>query len=120
MILRRLSVWLLMVLLALSFSVIGAHGEGLKVVATYSVLGDLVQNIGGKNIQLTVLVGGDGDPHVYEPTPQDVMTTCTKPLAQRLCASLSVRASTCWNSADIIITITKPRQGMAASWKVRR
>jgi len=73
MILRRLSVWLLMVLLALSFSVIGAHGEGLKVVATYSVLGDLVQNIGGKNIQLTVLVGGDGDPHVYEPTPQDVI-----------------------------------------------
>ncbi|MCS7072822.1 MAG: zinc ABC transporter substrate-binding protein, partial [Anaerolinea sp.] len=34
--------------------------------------GDIVGVIGGDNIELTVLVGPDGDPHVYEPTPQDV------------------------------------------------
>ena len=43
----------------------------LAVVATYSVLGDLVQQIAGDQIALTVLVGADSDPHVYEPTPQD-------------------------------------------------
>lgn len=43
----------------------------LAVVATYSVLGDLVKQVAGDQIELTVLVGADSDPHVYEPTPQD-------------------------------------------------
>ncbi len=45
----------------------------LKVVATYSVLGDLVQQVAGDRVELTVLVGADGDPHVYEPTPRDAV-----------------------------------------------
>lgn len=45
----------------------------LKVVATYSVLGDLVQQVAGDRVDLTVLVGPDGDPHVYEPTPRDAI-----------------------------------------------
>ncbi|MCS6836664.1 MAG: zinc ABC transporter substrate-binding protein [Anaerolineae bacterium] len=73
MALRRLSLWLVIVLLTLGVSSTWAHGSKLKVVATYSILGDLVQNIGGDNIQLAVLVSGDGDPHVYEPTPQDLI-----------------------------------------------
>lgn len=43
----------------------------LRVVATYSILGDFVQKIGGDNITLTVLVGPQGDAHTYEPTPKD-------------------------------------------------
>ena len=43
----------------------------VKVVATFSILGDMVQNIGGNNIELTTLVGANGDGHVYEPTPAD-------------------------------------------------
>ena len=74
MAMRRLSLWLMIVLLALGVSTTWAHGSNkLKAVATYSVLGDLVQNIGGSNIELTVLVDGEGDPHVYEPTPQDLV-----------------------------------------------
>jgi zinc/manganese transport system substrate-binding protein len=43
----------------------------LKVVVTYSILGDLVQNVGGDRIDLVILVGADGDTHTYEPTPGD-------------------------------------------------
>ena len=43
----------------------------IKVVSTFSILGDMVQNIGGNNIELTTLVGANGDAHVYEPTPAD-------------------------------------------------
>ena len=31
----------------------------------------MVQNIGGNNIELTTLVGANGDGHIYEPTPAD-------------------------------------------------
>jgi len=52
---------------------IQAQPRPLKVVATHSILGDFVQNVGGEAIQLTVLVGRDEDSHVYEPSPQDVI-----------------------------------------------
>ncbi|MEM9967197.1 MAG: zinc ABC transporter substrate-binding protein [Pseudomonadota bacterium] len=45
--------------------------EPIPVVATFSILGDMVQRIGGEHIALTTLVGPDGDAHVYQPTPQD-------------------------------------------------
>ena len=43
----------------------------LKVVATYSVLGDIVKNVGGDRIALSVLVGPDADTHTFEPTPKE-------------------------------------------------
>ena len=43
----------------------------LKVVATISILGDLVKNVGGDRVDVTTLVGPNGDAHVYEPTPGD-------------------------------------------------
>ncbi len=42
-----------------------------KVIATYSVLGDFVRNVGGDQVELTTLVGGDGDAHTFEPSPKD-------------------------------------------------
>lgn len=44
--------------------------DPLPVVATFSILGDMVQQIGGEHIALTTLVGRNGDAHVYQPTPQ--------------------------------------------------
>jgi zinc/manganese transport system substrate-binding protein len=48
--------------------------DPIRVVATYSILGDMVRNVGGDSIELTVLVGADSDSHTYEPTPQDAIT----------------------------------------------
>ena len=45
--------------------------EPMPVVATFSILGDMVERIGGEHISLTTLVGPDGDAHVYQPTPKD-------------------------------------------------
>lgn len=40
-----------------------------NVVATFSILGDMVREIGGDRVQVTTLVGANGDAHVYQPTP---------------------------------------------------
>ncbi|KQT83874.1 metal ABC transporter substrate-binding protein [Aurantimonas sp. Leaf443] len=45
--------------------------EPVKVVASFSILADMVKEIGGDHVALTTLVGPDGDAHVYEPTPSD-------------------------------------------------
>ena len=54
-------------------AVIGtAHAaEPLKAVASFSILGDIVREVGGADVSLTTLVGPDGDAHGYEPTPGD-------------------------------------------------
>jgi zinc/manganese transport system substrate-binding protein len=43
----------------------------LPVVATFSILGDFVRNVGGDRVAVTTLVGPNGDVHVYLPTPAD-------------------------------------------------
>jgi zinc/manganese transport system substrate-binding protein len=45
--------------------------DRLKAVATFSILADLVKNVGGDRLDLVTLVGPDGDAHVYSPTPAD-------------------------------------------------
>jgi zinc/manganese transport system substrate-binding protein len=45
--------------------------EKLKVIATFSILGDLVRNVGGERVEVTTFVGPNGDAHVYSPTPAD-------------------------------------------------
>ena len=43
----------------------------IDVVATFSILGDMVRQVGGDRVRITTLVGPDGDAHVYQPTPAD-------------------------------------------------
>jgi zinc/manganese transport system substrate-binding protein len=43
----------------------------LKVVATFSILGDFARNVGGDRVDVTTLVGPNGDVHVYTPTAGD-------------------------------------------------
>jgi zinc/manganese transport system substrate-binding protein len=48
-----------------------AEARKLKVVATFSILGDFAATVGEDRIELRTLVGPDSDAHVYEPTPGD-------------------------------------------------
>jgi zinc/manganese transport system substrate-binding protein len=62
----------LLTCLALAISVSSARAENpLKVVASFSILGDFVKNVGGERVDVTTLVGPDGDVHVYAPAPAD-------------------------------------------------
>ena len=45
--------------------------DRLNVVASFSILGDFVRNVGGDRVNVTTLVGPNSDAHVYVPTPAD-------------------------------------------------
>jgi len=49
------------------------ESEGpLRVVATTSIVGDLVRAIGGDDVELDTLMGAGVDPHLYKPSAGDV------------------------------------------------
>ncbi len=43
----------------------------LKVVATFSILGDFVTEVGGERVEASTIVGPDTDVHTYQPRPSD-------------------------------------------------
>jgi zinc/manganese transport system substrate-binding protein len=45
--------------------------DRLKVIASFSILGDLVKNVGGDRVEVATLVGPNGNAHVYAPSPGD-------------------------------------------------
>lgn len=48
-----------------------AHGDKLKVVASFSILGDMVEQVAGDYAEVTTIVGPDADAHVYTPSAAD-------------------------------------------------
>ncbi|MFG1375355.1 metal ABC transporter substrate-binding protein [Xanthobacter autotrophicus] len=48
-----------------------APAQKLPVVASFSILGDFVKQVGGDRVVVTTIVGPNGDAHVYQPTPAD-------------------------------------------------
>lgn len=62
-------------ILILSLSACGTsppESGRLNVVATTTIIGDVVSNVGGEHISLTVLVPVGADPHSFQPVPQDL------------------------------------------------
>ncbi|GEK73413.1 MULTISPECIES: metal ABC transporter solute-binding protein, Zn/Mn family [Halomonas] len=45
--------------------------EPVQVLASFSVLADMVEQIGGDHVEVTSLVGADSDAHVFTPRPTD-------------------------------------------------
>lgn len=68
---RRRTALGLALLLAPHVQPTNAKAEPLRVVASFSIIGDLAGQVGGEHIELTTLVGPDADAHVYEPRPAD-------------------------------------------------
>lgn len=65
--------WAGAAMLALSpLSAAVAQAADVKAVATFTVLADVVSEVGGDRVEVSSLIGPNGDPHAYEPTPNDV------------------------------------------------
>src|SRR3954454_13013334 len=58
------------VAILLGASVAGA-AERIKVVATFSVIGDMVANVAGDKVDLVTLVGPAGDTELFKPSLAD-------------------------------------------------
>lgn len=60
------------VLLAVPGVARAAGPSPIQVVASFSVLGDMVREIGGRHVNVVTIVGPNADAHSFEPTPQSV------------------------------------------------
>ena len=69
MILRRV-----IALAALLLSGPAEAADRITVVATFSVIGDMLANVGGDRIDLKTIVGAGADCELYQPTAADVAT----------------------------------------------
>jgi len=56
------------------FTAQASAAEPMPVVASFSILGDLVKVVGGERVAVTTLVGPDEDAHTFEPKPADAKT----------------------------------------------
>lgn len=57
--------------LAALFAAPVTMAKTVDVVVSFTVLGDIVKQVGGDHVKVKSLVGPNGDPHTFEPTPQD-------------------------------------------------
>jgi len=101
------------------FTVSANAAEPMPVVASFSILGDLVQVVGGDRVKVTTLAGPDADAHEFAPSPADAKAVLGarmfvvnglsfEPWAQKLAKSAGYKGETVVASKGV-----KPRQ-MAA------
>jgi len=67
----RFAALLTAALVLLGASASAQAADKVKAVASFSILGDMVKNVGGERVEVTTLVGPNGDAHVFSPTPAD-------------------------------------------------
>jgi zinc/manganese transport system substrate-binding protein len=53
--------------------------DRITVVATFSVIGDMLANVGGDRVDIKTIVGAGGDCELYQPTAADVATVASAP-----------------------------------------
>ncbi len=69
-----------LIIAALLATAAPAAAGKLRVVASFSILGDMTARVGGERIEVTTLVGPGGDAHVFEPKPADAQTVANAQL----------------------------------------
>jgi len=68
------SVFLLMILLSIfSIRVVANNEQPIRVVTSFSILEDLVAELGGNRVDIINLVGRNSDAHIYQPKPSDAI-----------------------------------------------
>jgi zinc/manganese transport system substrate-binding protein len=72
--LKRIALVVLLAALAVPAAAEDKNEAKLKAVATFSILADVVRNVGGDRVAVTALVGPSSDAHVYQPSPGDAKT----------------------------------------------
>ena len=60
-----------LILLVLSVTGPAAAADRIQVVASFSILGDMVRQVTGDLAEVTTIVGPDADAHIYEPSASD-------------------------------------------------
>ena len=114
---------LLAIVLATLLAAVPATAAKLKAVATFSIVGHMVEQIAGDRVELTTLVGPDGDAHAFEPTTAHAQAVARadivflsglnfEPWAARLQTSTKSRAR--------FVTLTQgvaPRPGDPHAWQ---
>ncbi|MDD3182432.1 MAG: zinc ABC transporter substrate-binding protein [Alphaproteobacteria bacterium] len=48
-----------------------AQETPIKIVASFSILGDMIEQVGGNDVMIDTLVGPDEDAHEFQPSPED-------------------------------------------------
>ncbi len=67
----RLCLWVVLLLACVASSAM-AQEKPLQVLTSFSILADMVKQVGGERVEVTSLVAAGEDAHVYEPTPQAI------------------------------------------------
>ena len=62
---------ILCVLLALLLVAPAHAADKMRIVASFSILGDMARQVAGDDAEVVVLVGPNGDAHIFEPLPAD-------------------------------------------------
>ena len=70
----RLKFFVSRCLMVAAFALPGQAFAAVDVVASFSILGDITQRVGGERIKVHTLVGRNADAHVYQPTLTDAKT----------------------------------------------
>ncbi|OIN90734.1 MAG: metal ABC transporter substrate-binding protein [Comamonadaceae bacterium CG1_02_60_18] len=98
--------FIMLTMLVASGLISRAHGtELLPVVASFSILGDLVQVVGGARVKVTTLAGPNTDAHEFTPRPADAKAVLAarvfvvnglnfEPWAQKLAQSAGYKGGT--------------------------
>lgn len=101
---------------------LASAAEPLQVVASFSILGDLVGLVGGDRVKVTTLVGPDADAHTFEPKPLDAKAILQsrlfvinglnfEPWAQKLAKSANYKGQTLVASEGIKPRSMPPEKG---------
>ncbi|HEX7260339.1 MAG TPA: zinc ABC transporter substrate-binding protein, partial [Luteolibacter sp.] len=59
-------------LLTIAIGLLPLSAAELRIAVLHPLLGDLTRQVGGEHVQVIDLIGPKGDPHHFEPKPEDL------------------------------------------------